>query len=158
MQHIASSAASAGMEVSHVEVLGRPTVVARTSQFRMKWFATRLHTFLFGAGFNRTSAQELDAFMDEASRYATDNKGGLPRGLQTGTAAIVTAITELGDSTLDEWALKPHGRRFAAMTFPVLADVTRRTVVRPQRMFIGAVYTSYLQQVVDDHVTSALDS
>lgn len=154
---IEASLAKGGFKMTRDSVGGRQAVIGRTSAFRMKWLATRLHTFVLAAVFEGATARpdKLDRFMEESSEYARTMKGGLPRGLQTGTVAVTVAVAESAKEAGD-WAVNPHGRKFAALTFPVLVDVAGRSVACPKRMVIGAVYVPYLRQVVADHVAPAV--
>ena len=81
-------------------------------------------------------------------------KGRL-RGLQSGTSAVAVAVVDSAERA-GEWAVKPHGRRFAALAYPVLVDLANERVVRPERMLIGAVYAPYLRQLVKEHVEPSL--
>lgn len=154
---IEASLAGAGFKMVRDSVGGRQAVIGRTSAFRLRWMATRLHTFVLAAVFEGGTARpdKLDRFLDESSQYAKTMKGGLPRGLQTGTAAIAVAVAESGHDAGD-WAVKPHGRSFAALTYPVLVDVGRRSVTSPPRMVVGAVYVPWFRQVVAEHVAPAV--
>jgi hypothetical protein len=153
MEHIAQSTAAAGMQPSYQRIGGGVALVARTSEFRWRWFATRLHTFLVVAQFPPGTATRpaLDAFLGAATDYAIANKSGLPRGLQTGTAIVAAAVTAQPPPEAIAWASAVHGRKFAAIPFPALVDAATRQVVRPQRMVIGGVYGPYLRQMVDSH-------
>jgi hypothetical protein len=154
---IEASLAAGGFNMTRDSVGGRQAVIGRTSAFRLRWMATKLHTFVLAAVFEGATARpdKLDRFLEESSDYARTMKGGLPRGLQTGTAAVVVAVAESAGEAGD-WAVKPHGRKFAALTYPVLVDVARRTVTSPARMVIGAVYVPWFRQVVADHVAPAV--
>lgn len=158
LNHVESSTRDAGMEVTQTTIADRGALVARTSQFRWSWAATRLHTFIFASIFESTPATPaaLDAFMRQARKYAIANKGGLPRGLQTGTASVIVAVIDKPIPELTKWARRPHGRRFAALTYPVLVTTSLRTVEQPSRMMLGGIYTRYLRTLVDQHVTSAV--
>ena len=81
---IEHAAGAAGLSPGRVTLdSGRLALAARTSAFRWRWIATRLHTFLVAAPFpSETGSAELNGFTAEANRYAKDSKGGLPRGLQ----------------------------------------------------------------------------
>jgi hypothetical protein len=137
-------------------VAGRQAVIGRRAQFRLRWLATRLHTFVLVAVFKSdATAEHLDRFMDEASQYATTVKGGLPRGLQTGTCAVAVAVLPSAVG-VEGWASKPHGRRFAALTYPVTVDLANGRVDQPGRMLIGAVYVPYLKELVREHVEPSL--
>jgi hypothetical protein len=155
---VAQSTAAAGMDTSWTTLLDTQTLVARTSQFRWRWFATRLHTFVVAAPFPTDTAtpDRLDRFLEAATAYAKDNKGGLPRGLQTGVAVIVVAVAGSAEPPAYQWAAAPHGRKFAALPFPVLVDTSTEQVVRPRRMLLGGVYLSHLKSVVDRHVAGPL--
>jgi hypothetical protein len=155
---IGRSTAHAGMATSRDLLLGSEVLVARTSQFRWRWMATKLHTFLVAAVFPSDAAtpDQLDGFLRAATEYAKAHKTGLPVGLQTGVAVIVVAVTENASPAAHGWAAAPHGRQFGVVPFPVLADVVDGQVTRPQRMVIGGIYAGYLKGLVDHHVTGAL--
>lgn len=151
---IAGSTTQAGMNPTMATLDGNEVLVARTSQFRWAWMATRLHTFLIASPFPPGSATPagLDAFLAAATQYAQANKGGLPRGMQTGVAVLVVAVTEHADQAAHQWAAAPHGRQFATLPFPVLADTATQQVTRPDRMLLGGIYSKYLKGLVDQHV------
>ena len=148
------------MEPQQLTFLGRPSLVARTSRFRWRWVATRLHTFVIASDFVDVTPNrvDLDAFLDAGVQYALEHKGGLPRGLQTGTATITVALTRQLHAATMEWAQTVHGRRFAAFPFPVLVDLSTRKVTRPERMIVGGIYSSYLQTMVDTHIRAPIAS
>jgi hypothetical protein len=155
---IGQSTAQAGFVTSDDFVHGVRVLVARTSQFRLRWFGTKLHTFLVISAFpsGMATPDQLDGFMQAATEYGKANKGGLPVGLQTGVAAISVAVTEHADATAHLWAAKPHGRQFAVLSFPVLLDTTTGKVTHPPRMFVGGAYSGYLKRIVHQHVTTAV--
>ena len=155
VQRIEASLATGGFKMTRDSVAGRQAVIGRQSTFRLRWVATRLHVFVLVAVFKSDATPEhLDRFLEEASQYAITLKGRL-RGLQSGTCAVAVAVVDSAERA-GEWAVKPHGRRFAAMTYPVLVDLANKRVVRPERMLIGAVYVPYLRQLVKAHVESSL--
>jgi len=136
---------------------GREVLVARTKQFRLRWMATMLHTFVVASEFPPdVSAHELDAFMDQAIQFAKANKGGLPVGMQTGIAVVTVAVTAGAGPAAAGWASKVHGRKFAAMPWPALLDTATGTVVQPAKMTIGGIYKAYLQEMVQTHVVGAV--
>jgi hypothetical protein len=158
IERIAWSTGQAGMNPSQQLLQGSPVLVARTSEFRWRWFATRIHAFLIAAPFSAgtATADRLDGFLRAATEYAKANKGGLPRGLQTGVAVIVVAVAESADRAAYEWASSVHGRNFAALPFPVLADASAGQVVMPRRMVLGGIYKAYFQGLATQHVVAAL--
>jgi hypothetical protein len=155
---IQASTAAAGMEPRYELLRGGSALVARTTEFRWRWMATRMHAFVVAAPFAPGFAvpPALDQFLNDALDHAMAHKAGLPRGLQTGVAAIVVAVTAGADEAARQWAASPHGRRFAAMPFPVLADVATGRIDFPRRMVIGGIYRSYFQQLVERHVAPSL--
>jgi len=148
MARMVPRAEAAGLVGGQADFFGRPSVIARRSDFKAKWFATRLHTFLVASAFDHVpDVAELDAFLDAAREYAVSNKGGLPRGLQTGVAVIAAAVVPGAAPGLDEWALTPHARRFAAIPFPVLANLATGAVAEPRRMLLGGIYAGHLRGI-----------
>lgn len=141
------------------EVIGEASVVvARTSQFRLRWFATRLHTYLVARAFpsDMATPKHLDEFMRSAMRYGKTNKRGLPVGLQTAVAAISVAVTDNADNAAHRWASSPHGQQVGMLSFPVMVDVATGEVTYPPRRLVGGVYSAYLIEIVDKHVTAAV--
>jgi hypothetical protein len=132
-------------------------VVARTSAFRWRWMATRLHTFVFVIPL---SGQEdvawLDGWLRAAVDFARANKGGLPEGFQTGSVAMVVAVGSGLSPEVRAWAERVHGRTFAAITHPVIIDVGVGDLVEPTRTALGGIYYSYLRGIVTGIVRPAV--
>jgi hypothetical protein len=149
-----------GYEVTADVLDGLPVVVGRRSDFRLRWMAVRLQTFVVVARFRTdhvaVSGPVLDRFLDAACAYAAGHKGGLPRGLQTGTAAVAVAVVDSGAGDAATWAGHPHGRRFAAMAYPVAVEVPAGRVVHPPRLVVGAVFNGHLRRVAEEVVGPAL--
>ncbi|HET8620077.1 MAG TPA: hypothetical protein VFM27_14015 [Acidimicrobiales bacterium] len=158
LDRIAQSAAAAGMPPTSADLAGNTVLVARRSDFRLRWMATRLHTFLVASAFppGTATADQLDRFLHLALDHAVANKSGLPRGLQTGVAVVAVAVTTGAGPEAAAWASSVHGRRWAAIPFPVLVDGASGQVVHPKRMVIGGIYASHLRRVVTDVVAPAL--
>lgn len=121
-------------------------MLARRSMFRWRWLASRLHIFVFLARIDVTeeTVSRLDVFMNIANDYAIRTKGSL-RGMQKGICLIPIAVVEGPPQAAIDWARKPHGRRFAAITWPVLIDSTKGEVHSPEKMLIGALFVGYLR-------------
>jgi hypothetical protein len=156
VERIGWSVGQAGMNPTKAMLYGNEVLVARTSQFRLLWFATKLHTFVVVSTFAPGTATPsgLDAFLRAAAELAKASKGGLPVGFQTGIAVLVVAVTEGADAAAHQWASASHGRQFAVLPFPVLVDTATGQVTRPQRMVLGGVYARYLKGLVDRHVAA----
>lgn len=146
-----------GYEVTSDTVDGRPAVVGRRSDFRLRWMASRLHTFVVVSRFGPagTDTGALDHFLDAACQYAVKNKEGLPRGLQTGTAAVAVAVMDQVDGDAAAWAGHHHGRRFAALTYPVAVETTTGLVIHPGPAVLGAIFNSHLRRVAEEIVAPA---
>lgn len=131
--------------------------VARTSQFRWSWMATRLHAFAFAMPLRGDEdVAWLDAQLATAVQYARDHKGGLPEGFQSGSGSILIGVGSGLSPAVRAWTERVHGRAFAAVTHPVLVDVSTGEVLDPGRPVLGVVYHSYLHGVVTDVVTPAV--
>ncbi len=111
---------AAGFTVPTAVIHGHPALVDRRSRFR--WLVTRLH--VFGVAFEASEltegrGQELTA---AARRHAVENKRGLPRGLQTGTATIPVFITTGAEPCARSWFAKEPEHLFGALRLPVLVE------------------------------------
>ena len=153
LERLAAVTQQAGMQPRQVVLGGGATLVARTAEFRWRWFATRLHTFVVASVFpDSATRHDLDTFLDKAVSYAIQQKGGLPRGLHTGVAVIAVAVTADGAQAAHEWASEPHGSRFAAFSCPVLVKASSGQIIYGTRKVLGRVYNSYVQQLIHDIV------
>jgi len=149
---IESAFGAAGLQPSRVNVGPAVAVVGTTSRFRWRWIATKLNVCMYAAWFlPATPVEMLDQYLAAACQDAIDRKGAM-RGMQTGVAAITVAILDSATPEQVAWASTPHGRRFAALTFPVMVDASTRRVVRPERMVLGGIYTGYLKELVSTHI------
>jgi hypothetical protein len=148
-----------GYDVSSTEVGGSPVIAGRRSDFRWTWFAVRLHTSVIVRRFTATEATlaTLDRYLDECSHWAVANRrGSRALGLQSGTAAVAVAVIEGGGGEGPGWASHPHGRRFAALAYPVAVDLGAGTVVEPKRMVFGGIFVPFLRGVVADVMRAPL--
>ena len=149
-----------GYQIDTSEFRGSPVLVGRTSAFRWRWMASRLHTFVVVADFSSEVIErsELDRFLSVACGYAKSKKGGLPRGLQTGTATVAVALVRGDASTAEQWASNNHGTAFATIAYPVVANLDSGVVTHPGRMIVGALFNSHLRSVADDLIGDAVRS
>ena len=77
----------------------------RRSDFRIRWFLTRLHTFVVFVVLERATEADLSAITDLAARWAKSAKGGLPIGFQTGVAVIPVIVSSSADQAAQAAAL-----------------------------------------------------
>ena len=159
VERVRAALAQQGYEVSSTTVDGRPVIAGRRSDFRWTWFAVRLHTAVIVRPFTAAEATlaTLDQYLDECSRWAVAHRSGSPMlGLQSGTAAVAVAVVTGGAGEGAAWASRPHGRRFAAIAYPVAVDLDARTVVEPARMVLGGIFVPFLRGIVTEVVRSSL--
>ena len=124
---------------------GYDAVVLRRADFRMQWALTRLHTMVLLASSDAVDAADLEGFGDEARRWAKRNKGGLPRGLQTGIAVLpVLAADEVTPAAVSFAERRPD-KDFAAIALPMLVDVRAgRMHAYSGSLIWGAIYRMFL--------------
>jgi hypothetical protein len=160
VESIGRALARHGYQVGPESIGGRAVVVGRRSDFRLRWMAARLHTFVVVTRFDEGGAGPdtagLDAFLDASCRYAVGHKQGLPRGLQTGTAAVAVAVVDRAGPDALAWADHSHGSRFAAITYPVTVEAATGRVVHPPRKVVGAVFNGHLKAVAEEIVAPAV--
>ncbi len=145
-----------GLEVADTEIAGRPVVTGRRSDFSWRWFATRLHTAVLVTRLfpDEIGPEPLEAFLKAATDWAVEHRSGGSLGIQSGVAAIAAvAMSELSPEARD-FASRPHGRKFAAIAYPVAVGTASGEIVQPGRMIIGGVFSSFLHSVVKDVLES----
>ncbi len=98
----------------------------------------------------------VSGFMSEAVDFSVQQKAGLPRGMQSGTATVAVVVTDQLLPDAQNWATKIHESRFAAIGYPVTVETSHARIVRPQRMILGAVYSRTLKKFVQENVTDVL--
>ena len=109
-----------GCTVDHAEVGGYPALVARRSDFRLRWMATRLHLFTIAIVRPKIDAGELLGFTADASRYAKKAKPGLPVMLQTGVGLFPAVICAEPSPLAVTAARKEQQVTFGCMARPVV--------------------------------------
>lgn len=65
-----------GFGVGQDTLDGRDVLVGRHSEFRWRWFATRLHTFVLVLDATGLDMAGADHLAGAAQRYAIDHNGG----------------------------------------------------------------------------------
>jgi len=117
----------------------------RRSDFRLRWFLTRLHTFVVFIVVDRATEADLSAIADLTAKWAKSVKGGLPIGFQTGVAVIPVLVSSSVDDAARESALAKPRKRFATMTFPMIIDPARSLVATYNRTVSwGTAYMDFL--------------
>ena len=138
---------AAGMECTEETLLGQRAIVARRSDFKLRWMATKLYTFVIAIGLpslghRRRSGHVSRGFAAGGARRI-GKVPGVPGGLRgdhggRGGGALAR-VGSVGRATRSQ---------VAAMTFPVIADPLSGLVIEPGRMLLGAIYVKHLRRVV----------
>lgn len=131
---------------------GRQLLVARRADFRLRWMATRLHLFTLASVVPVVSPAEIEAFTAWAQDYAIGQKGGLPRGAQTGVAVFPTLISEAVDPQAARWAAAKQRLRFACLGRPVVVDArTGGASCFRGIAAMGFIYGGHLRRKLDQY-------
>lgn len=70
---------------------------------------------------------------------------------------MVVAVGSGLSPEVRSWAERVHGRKFGAVTHPVIADLDAGDVVEPARTVLGGSYFSYLHAIVTNIVRPAAE-
>jgi len=117
----------------------------RRSNFRLRWFLTRLHTFVVFLVVDHATEPDLSATADLAANWAKRVKGGLPIGFQTGVAVIPVIVSSGADDAAQQSALAKPRKRFSTMVFPMIVDPVRFTIATYNRTVAwGIAYMDFL--------------
>lgn len=81
--------------VEHPALRRGTALVGRRSDFRVSWFLTKLHLFTVAVPLPHVTLAAIQDFTQVAVQHAKDEKGGLPRGFQTGVAVFPVMVGEL---------------------------------------------------------------
>jgi hypothetical protein len=157
LQRLNQALTAGGFETGSAEIAEHVALVGRRSDFRWRWFATRVHTFVVAFTIADLREEIADELTAAAQQYSIDNKGGLPRGLQTGTATIAVFVTDQADAELRDWFKAKPRPRFAALRFPVLVELQQPSPTYFQeQMALGRVYLEHVRHIVDDVIAPAV--
>lgn len=144
----------AGFALNRHSVADRDVLVARRSEFRWAWVANRLHVFVVAFEAPDFTFDEARALSESAHRYAIEHKGGLPRGLQTGSAALPTFVVAEADDETRRWFCQEPRQRFAAMNVPVLLEASNGRVTHYRGDWRwGYIYAAYVRTIIDNVLT-----
>lgn len=120
---------------------------ARRADFRSSWGFTRLHTFIVAHEVEVATADDIEELSERSTRYAVRNKGGLPRGFQTGVAVLPVLICRTAPDDAVAVAERQPRKRFATLVLPVLIDLSQQRIVTyHEPRFWGSLYQDFLGQ------------
>ncbi|MEZ0447223.1 hypothetical protein [Cellulomonas sp. ICMP 17802] len=145
---ISSSLRAAGYAVELHAIGGWPTLTGYRADFRLRWMATKLHTFVCVRSVPVVTVDELSAFATASLEYTKAAKGAM-RGAQSGVAAIAVLVGETVEPAAAEYARKELVRHFAAFAWPVTVDLsTGQRSSHQGRPAIGAIYTGWMRKQI----------
>lgn len=150
----------AGFGIARDCTIGEGTaLVARRSDFRWRWAATRLHTFVTVLQMEDLDEATPETSTAAAQQYAIDHKGGLPRGLQTGSVTVAVFLVRAVRPEVRSWFTRPPTHRLAALRWPVLTEVENgETTSYTGDTFAGSFYHGYLRQLANEVIRPASSS
>lgn len=97
---------------------------------RSRWlFASKVHEFVVVFTVAGLSGEGAARLASAGQSHAIRHKGGLPRGLQSGTLTTVVFLDEDPQAGAVEWIDQSPVHRYAAMLFTALIDVTKHEAV-----------------------------
>jgi hypothetical protein len=109
-----------------VAVSDAEALIARRSRWLL---AGKMHEFVVVFTVDGLSGEGAARLARAAQSHAMRHKGGLPRGLQTGTVTTVVFLDEDSQEGAVKWVDQSPVHRYAAMLFTVLIDVTKHEAV-----------------------------
>jgi hypothetical protein len=143
--------AADGCEVRKEDWGGQRVVVGYRGDFRVQWFATRLHLFTVVAATPRVTAEALERFTNTVLDYALARKGEM-RGFQSGVAAFPCLVSGDVDPAAVAWARQKQRLRFACIGRPVAVDPERGVIgVYRGTPMLGVVYAGHLRRKLDTY-------
>ena len=136
-----------GCTIEHTALGGVPALVARRSDFRLRWFATRLHLYTIAIVQQTVDPYTLFHFSNDATRYARQHKPGLPIGLQTGVAVFPVVVCAQPAPEAGQAAAARQRVEFSCMTRPVVVDAaTGHAEWFQGKVYLGRAYAGHLVQ------------
>ena len=117
-----------------------------------------MHTFVIVFEHEIADPVEAEQLTSAALDYAIHHKGGLPRGLQTGTLTLPVLLMAEPSPELVVWAEQQPISRFGAVLLPVLADTkSHRTYWYKERLAKGYYFQSDMHAVIEQIITPGIE-
>ena len=140
--------------LSEDSIVGRPTVIGYEKQFRWRWFATQLNTFIVAVDFGdeTITVDSIEDVLAESFEYARKNYRGWPRGFQSALASIAIVISSNIEDDAATYCRKLEaGKKWAGFSVPVAVD-TRSGKIHSfeKKPMWGSIYYPYFKQTIGD--------
>lgn len=118
----------------------------RRADFKMRWSFTRLHTFVLFGRVEHATGDNVREFSALCARWAAQDKGGMPRGFQTGSAVLPVLVCDTADASAREELDRRPAKHFALFELPMLVELSQgRWATYTGRMRWGGVYQDFLR-------------
>lgn len=122
--------------------------------FKWSWLATKLTIFITVGTPETISINTFEEFAIDSVDYAIKNKGGLPRGFQTGIASIAALASNNVNQDVKEFAQKQPAKHFAAIQLQVVYDLKENKAYYYEGTPIwGRIYYGYLKDTIKNLLT-----
>ena len=145
LQAVKQQLAANGSDVYETDLPSMHVVVGHISQFKWKWFATKLHLLTIAMYIPELNVSSYAAAVNEASTYAHTQKSKF-HGLQVGLAVNVIIATQAVDTETIALASSKPPKEFAKLTTPAVVDLLQATThTYTGKIVWGAAYTSWLR-------------
>jgi hypothetical protein len=146
-------------ETTYTTVAGLSALVAQRTDFRWRWVASRLDTFVVVFVVADLSQRKIEEMTDAAQDYATKTRNGRSLGMQAGVATIPVFISETEALSLRPWFAQEPRHRPASLRFPVLIEMDSFEITYfRERLFLGRVFSRHLHSVVEAIIIPTLHS
>jgi hypothetical protein len=141
--------AADGSEVSRIQLSIGPAVVGYRAQFKLRWFATKLHALTVVVAVPAATLDVVTDVTQQSIDYAKQAKGNL-RGLQTGVAALPVVVSSAVSPEARSAVETSPSKRFAAQTLPAIVDLSSGQMYRYDgRLLWGGIYSAWLRERLD---------
>ena len=125
-----------------------PTQTLTRGDFRWEWFATYLRLTILIRSIETAGGADVDQFAAASTSLAT--KRFRFRGLQAGVAVIPVLLCDQLDAEAVAAASAVPSRRFAAMTWPVVVDLSRRQIhYYSGDLVLGVIYQDWILDQIE---------
>jgi len=134
-----------------------PTVIGYEKEFRWKWMATQLNTFVVASDLSDTVVTEetIEEFLTSAFKYAQKNYTGWPRGFQSGLGVITILLSKkISEGSIAYCRESKSGKKWAGFSVPVIVDTATYKVYSFKRNPMwGRIYYPYFREIVNELIS-----
>jgi len=136
-----------GSETTVIRLPVGDVLVAQQSEFRLRWFFTKVHLFFVVLPVTEATPELLHALTEAAVRFASDRSGDR-KGLLVGTniAVIPVLVAESVSVEAKEAVCLRPTKGWSAFLLPAIKDLsTGMTHSYEGRVVWGGIYSSWIR-------------